>query len=150
MRAVVQRVTGASVRIPGEVLSTIGAGLVVLAAVELGDSGEDVRSLSAKILHLRIFPDAEGVMNLSVLQSKGDILLVSQFTLLASVKKGNRPSYSRCEPKDTARPLFEALASRLASDLGKPVAEGKFGADMQVQLVNDGPVTMLLDTRLPE
>jgi D-tyrosyl-tRNA(Tyr) deacylase len=124
--------------------------LVVLAAVEDADTQEDIEWLSGKIVRLRIFSDAEGLMNLSVQEVGGDILVVSQFTLFASTKKGNRPSYIRSARPEIAIPRYEEFLARLAFDLGKPVAAGKFGADMQVSLCNDGPVTIVIDTKQRE
>lgn len=150
MRAVVQRVSEASVSIEGRRYSSIGRGLLVLLGVQQEDTTDDLEWLAGKIARLRIFPDADGVMNLSVTETAGDVLVVSQFTLLASTRKGNRPSYSRAAPPETARPLYEEFVAVLARLLGKPVATGQFGAMMQVHLVNDGPVTILIDSRLRE
>jgi D-tyrosyl-tRNA(Tyr) deacylase len=147
MRAVLQRVSRASVAIAGEVRGQIGRGLLVLVAVEEADTVEDIEWLSSKIVRLRIFPDDEGLMNRSVQEISGEILLISQFTLFASTKKGNRPSYLRSAKPELAIPLYEQFKSRLTQDLGKPVATGEFGADMQVSLVNDGPVTILMDSK---
>ena len=147
MRAVIQRVSRASVTIEGKVKSTINDGLLVLIGIEDIDTQEDIDWLSAKIANLRIFNDHQGVMNVSVKDNGGDILLVSQFTLFASTKKGNRPSYIRASKPDIAIPLYEKMIARLSADLGKPVLTGEFGADMQVELLNDGPVTILIDTR---
>jgi D-tyrosyl-tRNA(Tyr) deacylase len=150
MRAVIQRVSEGKVTIGGQVSGAIGRGLVVLAAVEDADTQEDIEWLSGKIVRLRIFSDAEGLMNLSVQEVGGDILVVSQFTLFASTKKGNRPSYIRSARPEIAIPRYEEFLARLAFDLGKPVAAGKFGADMQVSLCNDGPVTIVIDTKQRE
>lgn len=150
MRAVIQRVSRASVTIQNVVKGQIEGGLVVLLAVEEGDGDEDIEWLSAKIVRLRIFPDGNGVMNRSVQETGGDILLVSQFTLYASTRKGNRPSYSRSAGPQTAIPLYEAFVQRLSADLGKPVQTGEFGADMRVELINDGPVTIIIDSKLKE
>lgn len=150
MRAVVQRVSEASVSIEGRRYSSIGRGLLVLLGVQQEDTTDDLEWLAGKIARLRIFPDANGIMNLSVTETAGDVLVVSQFTLLASTRKGNRPSYSRAAPPETARPLYEEFVAVLARLLGKPVATGQFGAMMQVHLVNDGPVTILIDSRLRE
>ena len=147
MRAVIQRVSEASVTIDGHVRGAIKKGLVVLLAVEEADKPEDIEWLSGKIVRLRIFNDAEGVMNLSVQDVRGDILLISQFTLFASTRKGNRPSYSRAAGPEVAVPLYEAFTRNLSADLGKPVQTGAFGADMQVALVNDGPVTIIMDSK---
>ena len=147
MRAVIQRVSEASVAINGHVHGAIQKGLVVLLAVEEADTPEDSEWLSGKIVRLRIFNDVEGVMNLSVQEVRAEILLVSQFTLFASTKKGNRPSYSRAARPEVAVPLYEAFTRKLSADLGKPVQTGAFGADMQVSLVNDGPVTSIMDSK---
>ena len=146
MRAVIQRVSRASVTIEGKVRSAITGGLLVLVGIEDVDKQEDIEWLSAKIVNLRIFNDPEGIMNVSIKDNGGDILLVSQFTLFASTKKGNRPSYIRASKPDIAIPLYEKMIARLSADLGKPVLTGEFGADMQVELLNDGPVTILIDT----
>lgn len=150
MRAVVQRVSHASVTIGGQVTGRIETGLLVLLGVEAPDTAEDIEWLSGKIVRLRVFPDAAGVMNRSVQEIGGGILLISQFTLFASTKKGNRPSYIRAASPPVAVPLYEQCIARLTLDLGKPVATGEFGADMQVSLVNDGPVTILIDSQARE
>lgn len=150
MRAVIQRVKQASVTVDGSVTGAIGAGLLVLLGVEDADASEDLEWLSGKITGLRIFNDDQGVMNIPIRDMGGDILLVSQFTLHASVKKGNRPSYIRASKAAFAEPMYERMIARLALDLGKPVQTGRFGADMQVALVNDGPVTILIDTKNKE
>ena len=150
MRAVIQRVSEASVTIEGAPGGSLGSGLVVLLAVEEADTAEDIEWLSGKIVRLRLFPDEQGVMNRSVIETQGGILLVSQFTLFASTKKGNRPSYSRAARPETAAPLYDQFVSRLQADLGKPVLTGKFGADMRVSLVNDGPVTLIMDSKARE
>lgn len=150
MRAVIQRVTRAGVRISGELKSAIGDGLLVLLGIEDSDGDEDIRWLSGKIVNLRIFNDENGVMNISVRETGGDILLVSQFTLHASTKKGNRPSYIRASKPDTAIPLYEKMIRQLGEDLGKEVRTGEFGADMKVELLNDGPVTIVIDTKSRE
>jgi D-tyrosyl-tRNA(Tyr) deacylase len=150
MRAVVQRVSSANVVIEGNVKGAIGAGLLVLLAVEEADTNEDIEWLSGKIVRLRVFDDEAGVMNRSVQDAGGEALVVSQFTLFASTKKGNRPSYSRSAPPDKAIPLYEAFKVRLAQDLGKPIQTGEFGADMAVTLTNDGPVTIIIDSKLRE
>ena len=147
MRAVIQRVSEASVTIDGQVRGAIQKGLVVLLAVEEADTPEDIEWLSGKIVRLRVFDDAQGVMNLSLQEANGDILLVSQFTLFASTKKGNRPSYSRAARPEIAVPLYDASMRKLSADLGKPVQTGAFGADMKVALVNDGPVTIIMDSK---
>lgn len=150
MRAVIQRVSRAGVTIGTVVKGRIEKGLLVLLAVEEADNADDIEWLSGKIVRLRIFPDQAGIMNLSVLEAGGDILLVSQFTLYASTKKGNRPSYIRSAPPPVATPLYETFIQRLTADLGKPVQTGEFGADMQVDLTNDGPVTIIIDSKLKE
>ncbi len=150
MRAVIQRVAEAKVSIGGQIISSIGKGLLVLVACESEDSSTDIEWLSGKIVRLRIFPDEAGVMNCSVQETKGSILLVSQFTLLASTSKGNRPSYIRAATPDTAIPLYEKFVARLNLDFGKPVQTGQFGADMKVSLVNDGPVTIIIDSKTRE
>lgn len=147
MRAVIQRVSEASVTVEGSVTGAILQGLLVLLGIEDADSEEDITWLSSKIINLRIFNDADGVMNLSVKDTGGAILLVSQFTLHASTKKGNRPSYIRASKPPIAIPLYERMLAQLSADLGKPVAAGVFGADMKVQLLNDGPVTIIIDTK---
>lgn len=147
MRAVIQRVSTASVAINGIIRSRINTGLLVLIGVEDADSGEDIEWLSAKIISLRIFNDEKGVMNISLKDIDGDILAVSQFTLLASTKKGNRPSYLRASKPEIAVPLYEKMIAQLEDDFGKKIYTGEFGADMQVSLVNDGPVTIIIDTK---
>jgi D-aminoacyl-tRNA deacylase len=150
MRAVVQRVSEADVSIDGAVKGAIQAGLVVLLAVEESDNADDIEWLSGKIVRLRIFDDENGVMNRSVLDVNGGVLLVSQFTLFASTKKGNRPSYSRSAKTEIAVPLYERFIARLGQELGKSVSTGEFGAHMLVRLANDGPVTIIIDSRLRE
>ena len=147
MRAVVQRVKRASVSIDGLVHSSIGTGLMVLLGIEDADGQEDIQWLSNKLINLRIFNDTAGVMNCSLAETSGDILLVSQFTLFASTKKGNRPSYIRASKADVAIPLYESMIGQLERDLGKKIFAGVFGADMQVDILNDGPVTILIDTK---
>jgi D-aminoacyl-tRNA deacylase len=147
MRAVVQRVKRASVSIGGSVQSAIGTGLMVLLGIEDADGQEDIRWLSNKIINLRIFNDADAVMNCSLVETGGDILLVSQFTLFASTKKGNRPSYIRASKPDIAIPLYKSTIGQLEKDLGKKIFVGVFGADMQVDILNDGPVTIFIDTK---
>jgi D-tyrosyl-tRNA(Tyr) deacylase len=147
MIAVVQRVTEATVTIDGKVKSRINKGLLILLGIEEADGDEDIEWLSSKLVGLRIFNDAEGVMNISVKDDGGDVLLVSQFTLLASTKKGNRPSYIKAAKPPVAIPLYEKMIDALASQLGKSVKTGEFGADMKIHLVNDGPVTILIDTK---
>ncbi len=150
MRLVIQRVKEASVAIAGTVKGSIGPGLLVLVAVEAVDRQEDIEWLCGKIVKLRVFDDENGVMNRSVQDIGGDVLVVSQFTLFASTRKGNRPSYSRSAGPDIAIPLYERFLARLELDLGKPPATGEFGADMQVALVNNGPVTIIIDSQLKE
>jgi D-tyrosyl-tRNA(Tyr) deacylase len=150
MRAVIQRVSRASVTIEGVKKSTIGHGLLVLVGIEDADTGEDIEWLCGKIAGLRIFNDGEGVMNISIKDTGGDILLVSQFTLHASTKKGNRPSYIRASKPDIAVPLYQLMIDRLGVHLGKAVLTGEFGADMKVELLNDGPVTIVMDTKNKE
>jgi D-aminoacyl-tRNA deacylase len=147
MRAVVQRVAHASVTINQGLVGQIGRGLLILLGVESADAHEDLEWLSSKIVRLRIFNDELGVMNRSVQEIAGEILVISQFTLFASTKKGNRPSYSDAAPPPIAIPLYEAFVARISQDLGRPVQTGQFGADMQVALLNDGPVTICLDTK---
>ena len=147
MRAVIQRVAHANVSIGGHIKGQIARGLLVLIAVEDADKTEDIEWLSGKIVRLRIFPDDEGLMNRSVHDIGGEILLISQFTLFASTKKGNRPSYTRAARPEIAVPIYEAFKTRLAIDLGKPPQTGEFGADMQVTLLNDGPVTIIIDSK---
>ncbi|GHN00994.1 D-aminoacyl-tRNA deacylase [Cytophagales bacterium WSM2-2] len=147
MIAVIQRVSEASVTIEGLVKSKIEKGLLVLLGIEDADNAEDIEWLTGKIVNLRIFNDAEGVMNVSVKDDAGDIIVVSQFTLHASTKKGNRPSHIKASKPDVAIPLYEKFVSVLATQLGKPVQTGEFGADMKVKLLNDGPVTIVIDTK---
>lgn len=147
MRAVIQRVSKASVTIDGKTNAQIGWGLLVLLGIEDADKEEDIEWLSGKIVNLRIFDDAEGVMNESVKDRDGEIILVSQFTLHAATKKGNRPSYIRASKPDVAIPLYEKMITQLTTDLGKPIGTGIFGADMKVELLNDGPVTIVIDTK---
>ncbi len=150
MRVVIQRVAQASVTINGVIRSEIGKGLLVLAGIEDADGMEDIAWLSQKITQLRVFDDENGVMNLSVKDIDGDILLISQFTLHAATKKGNRPSYIRASKPEIAIPLYEKLVAQVASDLGKPIGTGEFGADMKVALLNDGPVTIWIDSKNKE
>ena len=150
MRAVIQRVSEGKVSIAGVVKGAIQHGLAVLLAVEESDTAEDIEWLSGKIVRLRVFNDADGVMNRSVQESQGGILLVSQFTLFASTKKGNRPSYSRSARPEIAVPLYQQFIARLAQDLGKPIEMGEFGAAMLVTLTNDGPVTIIIDSKARE
>jgi D-tyrosyl-tRNA(Tyr) deacylase len=150
MRAVIQRVSKAKVTIRDQVKGAVAAGLLVLVAIEEADTAEDIEWLSGKIVRLRVFNDEHGVMNRSVQESGGGILLVSQFTLFASTRKGNRPSYIRSAKPEFAIPLFAKFTARLEQDFGKPIQTGEFGADMQVSLVNDGPVTIIIDSKLRE
>lgn len=150
MRIVIQRVAHASVSIGGEPFSSIGRGMMVLVGVENGDTDDDAAWLASKTAALRIFDDEAGVMNRSVADTGGEVLAVSQFTLTASTRKGNRPSYIRAAGHDTAVPLYERYCSLLESTLGRPVRRGRFGADMAVELLNDGPVTIIIDSRLRE
>lgn len=150
MRAVIQRVTEASVTVDENITGAIQNGLLVLVGIEDADTGEDIEWLSSKIVNLRIFNDDKGVMNVSVKDNGGDILLVSQFTLHAATKKGNRPSYIKASKPGVAIPMYEKMIAQLTTDLGKPVATGIFGADMKVRLLNDGPVTIIIDTKAKE
>ncbi len=150
MRVVIQRVSEASVKVAGNITGAIGKGLLVLMGVEDADSNEDIAWISSKIVNLRIFDDSEGVMNLSVKDMQGEILLVSQFTLHAATKKGNRPSYIKASKPDVAIPMYEKLILQLKNDLGKEIPTGIFGADMKVQLINDGPVTIVIDSKNKE
>jgi D-tyrosyl-tRNA(Tyr) deacylase len=150
MRAVIQRVSEAKVKIGGTTKGAIQRGLLVLLAVEEADTAEDIEWLSGKIVRLRIFDDENGVMNRSAQDIQGDILLVSQFTLFASTKKGNRPSYSRSARPELAIPLYEKFIQRLQQDFGKPIQTGEFGAQMLVSLTNDGPVTIIIDSKSRE
>ena len=147
MKVVIQRVRHASVSIGGEAYSRIGGGLMVLVGIQEDDTSEDIGWLSEKICNLRIFDDEEGVMNRSVLETGGDILAVSQFTLMARTKKGNRPSYVDAAKPNISMRLYEEFTLTLSSELGKPVETGVFGADMQVELLNDGPVTIIIDSK---
>ena len=150
MRVVIQRVSKASVSVGNEITGKIGAGLLILAGFEDSDTIEDIEWLSKKIVQLRIFNDNEGLMNLSVKDIAGDILLVSQFTLHAETKKGNRPSFIKAAKPDIAIPLYENFKNQLGNDLGKHVNTGVFGAMMEVDLINDGPVTIIIDTKNKE
>ncbi len=147
MIAVIQRVSEAFVEIGGSIKSQIKSGLLVLVGIEDADSQEDIEWLAAKIVNLRIFNDADDVMNVSVKDAGGDIILVSQFTLQASTKKGNRPSYIKAAKPEVAIPIYEKFIQAVAIELGKPVQTGEFGAHMKVSLVNDGPVTIVMDTK---
>ena len=150
MRVVLQRVSRASVAVDARVTGEIGRGLLVLAGAAADDADEDRDWLARKIVQLRVFPDDEGVMNRSVADVGGEVLAVSQFTLYASTRKGNRPSWSGAAPPEVARPMFDAFVAALERELGRPVPTGVFGADMQVALVNDGPVTIAIDSRARE
>ncbi|HUN13696.1 MAG TPA: D-aminoacyl-tRNA deacylase [Alistipes sp.] len=147
MRLLVQRVRSAAVDIGGERCSEIGAGLLVLVGVGGDDTQEDIEYLAGKLVRLRIFDDEAGIMNLDVKQAGGGVLAVSQFTLMASTRKGNRPSYVKAAPEAVSRPLYEAFVRRVEELLGQAVPTGRFGADMQVSLVNDGPVTIWMDSK---
>ena len=150
MRTVIQRVQRASVTVNGSTVSSIGQGLLLLLGVEAADTDEDVQWLCRKVLGLRIFDDEEGVMNRNILDVGGDIIVVSQFTLMASYKKGNRPSWIRAAGHEHAVPMYESFVAALREGLGKPVGTGIFGDEMQVELVNDGPVTICMDTKNKE
>ena len=148
MRLLIQRVKNASVSVGGDELSRIGQGLLVLVGVGVEDTDEDMEYLAGKLVRLRIFDDGQGVMNLDVRQVCGEVLVVSQFTLQASTRKGNRPSYVRAAPEAVSRPMYERFTARVAELLGREVPTGEFGADMQVALVNDGPVTIWIDSKM--
>lgn len=150
MRAVIQRVAKASITIEGKVHSSIGSGLLVLLGIEDADTNDDIEWLSGKVVNLRIFNDNDGVMNISVKDTNGEILVVSQFTLHASTKKGNRPSYIKASKPDFAIPTYEKFIQQLSNDLGKKIQTGVFGSDMKVELLNDGPVTIVIDTKNKE
>ena len=150
MRVVIQRVQKASVSVGGSTVSSIGKGLLILLGIEASDTKEDAEWLCRKVLGLRIFDDDEGVMNRSVMDVNGDIIVVSQFTLMASYKKGNRPSWIRAAGHEHAIPLYEGFVDLLSEGLGKQVGKGVFGAEMQVELINDGPVTICMDTKNKE
>lgn len=147
MKAVIQRVSSASVVVNNKTISQIGLGFLVLLGIEDSDSQDDIAWLSNKIVNLRIFNDAHGVMNRSLLETRGDAIVVSQFTLHAATKKGNRPSYIRAAKPNISIPLYEAFVHQMETDLGKQIGTGVFGADMKVALVNDGPVTIIIDTK---
>ena len=147
MRAVVQKVTDARLAISGETEQTIGQGMVVLLGIEEADGVADIEWLSGKICRLRVFDDESGVMNLSVVDQEGEVMIISQFTLHASTKKGNRPSYIKAASLQVAIPLYEQFVRQMEKDLGKPVVTGEFGAYMRINLTNDGPVTILIDTK---
>ena len=150
MKVVIQRVLEASVLIDGIIFSSISKGVLVLLGIEDADTDTDIHWLSQKIIQLRIFDDENGVMNLSLKEVQGELLLVSQFTLHASTKKGNRPSYIKASKPDFAIPLYEKMIGQLQTDLGKEIKTGRFGADMKVQLINDGPVTIIIDSKNKE
>jgi D-tyrosyl-tRNA(Tyr) deacylase len=150
MRAVLQRVKRASVTVEGNITGAIEDGLLVLLGIEEADTLEDMNWLSSKLVNLRIFNDQQGVMNRSLLEIGGGLLLVSQFTLFSATKKGNRPSYSRAAPSAIAVPIYEKMIELLSAELGKPIQTGVFGADMKVDLLNDGPVTIIMDTKNKE
>lgn len=150
MRAVLQRVTEASVEISETIVAKIGCGLVILLGIESEDTVDDIKWLSAKISKLRIFSDAEELMNRSILDCNGEVILVSQFTLFSSTKKGNRPGFTRSAKPDVAIPLYQSFIKQLELDLGKSIQTGEFGADMKVSLINDGPVTITIDTKNKE
>ena len=150
MRAIIQRVTQAQVQIDNKLFSEIGNGLLVLLGIEDADSDEDLNWLAQKIVNLRVFNDENGVMNISLIDANFDILLVSQFTLFASTKKGNRPSYIKASRPEFAIPLYEKMIAKLEELLGKKIATGSFGADMQISLTNNGPVTIMIDSKIKE
>lgn len=147
MKVVIQRVTEAHVSVANTIVGSIGRGLMILLGVETGDTEDDLQYIAKKVLSLRIFADDENAMNLDVKAIGGDILLVSQFTLLADTRKGNRPSFSHAELPVRSEPMYERMADVLSEGLGKTVQRGIFGADMQVKIVNDGPVTIIIDSR---
>jgi D-tyrosyl-tRNA(Tyr) deacylase len=147
MRVVIQRVSEANVKVDGEVVGAIDRGLMVLLGIHDDDTLDDIQWISGKLIQLRIFDDADGVMNLSVQDIAGSILLISQFTLYAATKKGNRPSYIAAAKPDKAIPIYEQMILQVTKDLGKPIQTGQFGADMKVSLVNDGPVTIIIDSK---
>ena len=147
MRAVIQKVTDARLTINRDTEKQIGKGLVVLLGIEEADNPQDIQWLSGKICRLRVFDDSDGVMNLSLNDVNGEIMIISQFTLHASTKKGNRPSYIKAAPPETATPLYDAFIEQIRQDTGKMAATGEFGAYMQVNLTNDGPVTIIIDTK---
>ncbi len=147
MVAVIQRVSGAGVTIAGQQQARIGKGLLVLVGIEEADDAEDISWLASKVVNLRIFNDSQGVMNISVKEDGGELIVVSQFTLQASTRKGNRPSYIKAARPEKAIPIYEQFVNAIQSELGKPVQTGVFGADMQIDLINDGPVTIVIDTK---
>jgi D-tyrosyl-tRNA(Tyr) deacylase len=150
MRAIIQRVTEAQVHIDNKLFSEIGNGLLILLGIEDADTEEDINWLAQKMVNLRVFNDENGVMNISLLDANADILLVSQFTLFASTKKGNRPSYIKASRPEFAIPLYEKMIAKLEELLGKKIATGSFGADMQISLTNNGPVTIMIDSKMKE
>ncbi|MGB5370701.1 MAG: D-aminoacyl-tRNA deacylase [Flavobacteriaceae bacterium] len=150
MRAVIQRVTEASVKVDGEIISEIKSGVLILLGIESSDDQNDIEWLARKIVNLRIFDDAEGVMNRSLMEVGGDAMVVSQFTLHASTKKGNRPSYIKAARPEDAIPRYESFVKRMEYEMNKKVGTGIFGADMKVALLNDGPVTILIDSKAKE
>jgi len=150
MRAVIQRVLRATVTVEGAVTGEVGRGLLVLVGIATDDTNDDIAWLAGKIAQQKLFPDESGRMNLSVTESDGEVLVVSQFTLLASTRKGTKPSWHRAAPPEVAVPIYESFVLKMEEFLGRPVATGKFGAMMEVALVNDGPVTIVLDSRLRE
>ena len=147
MKAIIQRVSESSVTIQGKITSSIGYGMMVLIGIEDADNIDDIKWLSSKIVNLRIFEDTNEVMNLSILETKGEILVISQFTLHASTKKGNRPSYIKAAKPEIAIPLYNSFVNQVEQDLGTKVQTGEFGADMKIHLVNDGPVTIMIDSK---
>ena len=150
MRAVIQRVSQASVTIEGAKVAEIASGLLVLLGITDSDTSEDIQWLSNKLTNLRIFNDADGVMNTSLKDSNGSAIVVSQFTLYAQTKKGNRPSYIKAAKPEIAKPLYEQFVRQFENDLGQPIQTGEFGADMKVTLLNDGPVTIIIDSKVRE
>jgi D-tyrosyl-tRNA(Tyr) deacylase len=150
MRVIIQRVSEASVKVDGVIIGSIHAGLLVLLGIHNEDTLEDIQWISNKLVQMRIFDDADGVMNQSVQAIDGSILLISQFTLYAATKKGNRPSYIAAAKPEIAIPIYEQMILQLTKDLGKPIATGQFGADMKVALINDGPVTIMIDSKNKE
>lgn len=150
MRTVIQRVTEANVKVEGKICGKIGHGLLILVGIEESDSNEDIEWLCKKIVNMRIFDDENGIMNKSIIDIDGNILAISQFTLMAQTKKGNRPSYIRAAKPEISKPLYNEFCKKLSLELGKTVERGIFGADMKVSLLNDGPVTILMDTKNKE
>ena len=150
MRTVIQRVTEANVKVEGKICGKIGHGLLILVGIEESDSNDDIEWLCKKIVNMRIFDDENGIMNKSIIDIEGNILAISQFTLMAQTKKGNRPSYIRAAKPEISKPLYNEFCKKLSLELGKTVERGIFGADMKVSLLNDGPVTILMDTKNKE